>query len=128
MPVTRNSARLPPALATLALALVAPLVLLNLAPDLFPARAHDTIAALPLALIALTYLLHHRARGATAAEMAQAALLATGFMLWSATQLWPEFRQALLLNDIAIVLFVSELYLVIARRPAADPVVTRSST
>jgi hypothetical protein len=113
------SRRLPAALATLALVLLVPLVAWNLFPGAFPARAHDGVAALPLALIAVTYLLHQRARGAAWKQLAQACLLATGFLLWAATQLWPDFPHALRLNDVAIVLFVSELYLSIARRPAS---------
>jgi hypothetical protein len=45
-------------------------------------------------------------------------MLSSGFLLWSATQLWPDWRHALLLNDVAIGLFVTDLYLGITARAA----------
>jgi hypothetical protein len=111
---------LPAALATLALLLVAPLALWNLLPRIFPARAHDALGALPLALVAIGYLLHRLRARPSPRQTLQASLLAAGFGLWSATQLWPDWPHALVLNDLAIGLFVSELFLTITARPAPD--------
>ena len=109
---------IPVALAALALLLVAPLALWNLAPALFPARAHDALGALPLGLVAVGYLWHRLSARPSTAEVLQTAMLASGFLLWSATQLWPDSPHALRFNDLAILLFVGDLFLTIARRPA----------
>jgi hypothetical protein len=41
--------------------------------------------------------------------------------LWAANQLWPSLHQATLFNDIAIALFVLDVFLVIIGWPAASP-------
>jgi hypothetical protein len=110
------SRRLAPLLAALALALVAPLLIWNLIPQRFPARAHEGLAALPLALIATSQFLHQLGRRPRRRQLLQAALLSTGFLLWAATQLWPDSPHALRLNDLAILLFVSDLFLGITSR------------
>jgi hypothetical protein len=109
---------LPAALAALALLLVVPLALWNLVPARFPAGAHDALGALPLALVAVGYLWHRLSARPSRRQAIQAAMLAAGFGLWSATQVWPQWRYALVLNDLAIGLFVSELFLTITARPA----------
>lgn len=106
--------RLPPLLALAALVLVAPLVLWNLSPGWFPARAHDGLAAMPLALIAVSQILHQIARQPGRRQLVQAGLLSAGFLLWAATQLWPDWPHALVLNDVAIAFFVTDLFLGIA--------------
>jgi hypothetical protein len=111
--------RLPSLLALGALVLVVPLAIWNLSPNAFPARAHDSLAALPLALISAGQFLHQLGRRPSRRQLAQAALLSTGFLLWAATQLWPDWPHALLLNDVAIGLFVTDLYLGITARAAA---------
>jgi hypothetical protein len=110
--------RLPSLLALGALVLVLPLALWNFAPGAFPARAHDGLAALPLAVIATSQLLHQLTGRPGRRQLAQAIMLSTGFLLWAATQLWPEWPHALVLNDLAIGLFVTDLYLGITARPA----------
>lgn len=114
--------RLPALLATAALLLLAPLLVWNFAPGHFAAHAHDHLAPLPLAFIAISHFLWQRGRRPGGRQLLQAAMLSTGFLLWAATQLWPDAPRALLWNDVAIGLFVVDLYLSIAR-PA-----TRSST
>jgi hypothetical protein len=114
--------RLPALLAALAVLLLVPLVAWNLAPGRWPAHAHDHLAALPLALIAVSHLLWQLGRRPGRLQLVQALMLSTGFCLWAATQLWPDAPRALVLNDVAIVLFVVDLFLSIGR-PA-----TRSST
>jgi hypothetical protein len=90
------------------------------APRLLPARSHDVLAAFSLAMIACAYvvfqLARHRAPGALA-ELAKTILLAAAFLFWAANQLWPNLPQASLFNDIAIGLFVLDVFLVIAGWP-----------
>jgi hypothetical protein len=52
--------------------------------------------------------------------MVKAILLAVAFLFWAANQFWPNLPQAGLFNDIAIGLFVLDLFLVIAGWPAAS--------
>lgn len=107
---------------TLGLATLAAVVLLfvrDAAPRLFPARSHDFLAAFSLAAIAFAYLLHQLARRAALAELAKAILLAAAFLFWAANQLWPNLPEAGLFNDIAIGLFVLDVFLAIAGWPAA---------
>ena len=112
---------LPLTLGLLTLAAVALLLAQDAAPRLFPARSHDVLAAFSLAAIALAYLMHRFARRPALAELAKAILLAAAFLFWAANQFWPGLPQAGLLNDIAIGLFVLDVFLVIAGWPQASP-------
>ena len=84
---------------------------------MFPPRSHDLLAAFALAAIALAYLVHQLARRPRVTELAKAVLLAAAFLFWAANQLWPSLPQAALFNDIAIGLFVLDVFLVIAGWP-----------
>jgi hypothetical protein len=86
-------------------------------PRAFPARAHDLLGALPLALIAVTYLLYQAVRRPRPAELLKAMVLAAAFLLWAANQFWPKASSAMLLNDLAIALFVFDIFLVVAGWP-----------
>jgi len=55
------------------------------------------------------YQLVHRPPGR---ELIKAVLLAAAFLFWAANQFWPESPQATLYNDIAIALFVFDVFLV----------------
>jgi hypothetical protein len=90
-------------------------------PGMFPPRAHDVLAAFPLGLIALAYLLYQGARRPGPMEWAKAVMLALAFLFWAANQLWPDVRQATLFNDIAIGLFVLDVFLVIIGWPGTSP-------
>ncbi|HTW30169.1 MAG TPA: hypothetical protein VMD76_00725, partial [Candidatus Sulfotelmatobacter sp.] len=37
---------------------------------------------------------------------------AMAFLFWAANQMWPELPQAMLFNDLAIALFVTDIFLV----------------
>ena len=50
----------------------------------------------------------------------KAILLAAAFLFWAANQLWPESRRAVLWNDVAIGLFVLDVFLVMVGWPAAS--------
>ena len=90
-------------------------------PRYFPAKAHDFLAAFPLAMIAFAYLVYQTAHRPPFRELVKAILLAVAFVLWAANQLWPDLRQAILFNDIAIALFVLDVFLVMIGWPATSP-------
>jgi peptidoglycan/LPS O-acetylase OafA/YrhL len=90
-------------------------------PKFFPARAHDFLAASPLAMIAIAYLLYQSARRPAPKGLLKAIMLAVAFLFWAANQLWPDLPQATLFNDIAIVLFVLDVFLVIIGWPTTSP-------
>ena len=112
---------LPVILGIVTLAGVAVLFVWDAAPQLFPARSHDILAAFPLAMIALAYLVYQAAHRPAPMELLKAILLAIAFLLWAANQLWPDLPQATLFNDIAIALFVLDVFLVIIGWPASSP-------
>lgn len=90
-------------------------------PKFFPARAHDFLAAFPLATIAIAYLLYQSAHRPAAKEFVKAIVLAVAFLFWAANQLWPDLSQATLFNDIAIALFVLDMFLVMTGWPTTSP-------
>ena len=90
-------------------------------PRFFPTGAHGFLAAFPLAMIAIAYLLYQSARRPSAKEFLKAMMLAVAFLFWAANQLWPDLPQATLFNDIAIVLFVLDVFLVIIGWPTTSP-------
>ena len=106
-------------LGAVTLAGVAVLLGQDALPKLFPAGSHDSLSAFCLATIALAYIVFHLAHRPTFVELAKAVLLATAFLFWAANQLWSKLPQATLFNDIAIGLFVFDVFLVIAGWPPA---------
>ncbi len=112
---------LPGLLGVVTLASVAVLLAWDAVPRLFPARAHDVLAAFPLALIAVAYLVYQTAHRPARLEIVKAVLLAIAFLFWAANQLWPDLRPATLFNDIAIALFVLDVFLVMIGWPSTSP-------
>jgi hypothetical protein len=108
-------------LGLITMASVSMLLVWDAAPRLFPARAHDILGAFPLAMIAIAYLVYQVAHRPAPAEFLKAILLAVAFLFWAWNQLWPDLRQATLFNDIAIALFVLDVFLVIVGWPATSP-------
>jgi asparagine N-glycosylation enzyme membrane subunit Stt3 len=106
-------------LGLLALCVVGILFLWDAIPQRFPAGAHDSLGAFPLAVIAFAYILYQSARRPPVREWVKAIVLAAAFLFWAANQLWPQARQATLCNDIAIGLFVLDVFLVMIGWPAA---------
>jgi hypothetical protein len=98
-----------------------PLLAWDASPQAFPARAHDALAAIPLALIAMACLVHPVVRRAHGPEVAKACLLAAAFLFWAANQWWPEHPLSTLFNDLAVALFVIDVFLAILGWPAAGP-------
>ena len=90
-------------------------------PAHFPPGAHDYLAAFPLATIALAYLVYQTAHRPPFRELVKAIMLAAAFVFWAANQLWPDIRQATLFNDIAVALFVLDVFLVMIGWPATSP-------
>lgn len=54
---------------------------------------------------------------ASTKEMIKAVVLGPAFLFWAANQLWPNLPEAALFNDIAIVLFVLDVFRVIVGWP-----------
>ena len=77
-------------LGCIALLSVALLLAWDIFPKAFPARAHDVLGALPLALIAFAYLAYQTIRRPRAVERFKVILLAAAFLLWAANQFWPD--------------------------------------
>src|SRR5260370_37712718 len=71
--------------------------------------------------IPITYLLYQSAHRPSAKEFLKAMMLAVAFLFWAANQLWPDLPQATLFNDIAIALFVLDVFLVIIGWPTTSP-------
>jgi hypothetical protein len=100
------------------------LIVWDVRPGWFPVHAHDVLAALPLALIALAYLVHRWRLRPTRAEALRALLLAAAFLFWAANQLWPDLPQATLFNDVAVILFVLDVLLgMLEAKAVASPLV-----
>jgi uncharacterized membrane protein len=111
---------LPVILGAITLASVGVLLAWDAFPRQFPARTHEFLAAFPLAMIACAYLVYQSAHRPARMEFVKALLLAIAFLFWAANQLWPDLPQATLFNDIAIALFVLDVFLVMAGWPAAS--------
>jgi hypothetical protein len=108
---------LPVILCIVTLVSVAVLLLWDILPGLFPAKAHNLLGALPLAMIACACLVYEAVRRPSRSELIKAILLACAFLFWAANQFWPDLPQATLFNDIAIALFVFDVFLAIIARP-----------
>jgi hypothetical protein len=116
-------------LGLITLAAVALLLCWDAAPGRFPPSAHDALAALPLALIGLAAIVHRLEQRPSAGELARALLLAAAFFFWAANQFWPVSSRATLFNDLAVALFVIDVWWTIAaRQPAASAAAMKSRT
>jgi hypothetical protein len=111
---------LPVLLGVLTLAGVVALFVWDGAPQLFPARSHDFLGAFSLSMIAVAYLAYQVAHRPSGKEWAKAIMLAVAFLFWAANQLWPDSPRAVLYNDIAIALFVLDVFLVIVGWPSTS--------
>lgn len=119
--LNRTQRTLPVILGVGTLASVGVLLVFDAVPELFPFRAHDCLAAFPLAMIAIAYLTYQAVRRTARREFVKALLLAIAFLLWSANQFWPNWKNAIRLNDLAIALFVLDVFLVMIGWPASSP-------
>jgi hypothetical protein len=112
---------IPVIIGAIALATVAVLFASDTFPRLFPPRPHNLLGALPLVVIAFAYLAYQIIRRPEPLELLKAIMLAVAFLFWAATQVWPDIPLATLFNDIAIALFVVDVFLVIIGWPATIP-------
>ena len=119
--IARTHRALPVVLGIVTLTSVGMLLVWDVFPGLFPANAHDILAAFPLAAIAFAYLLYQSAHRPALMEFVKAIMLAAAFLFWAANQLWPNLHQAILFNDIAIALFVLDVFLVMIGWPSSSP-------
>jgi hypothetical protein len=119
--MNRAHRALPIILGVISLAGVAILFVWDALPHLFPAKAHNVLGAFPLAMIAIAYLAYQSVLRPARLEVLKAVLLAIAFLFWAANQMWPDLPQATLFNDIAIGLFVFDVFLVIIGWPATSP-------
>jgi uncharacterized membrane protein len=117
----RRHRAFPVFLGVVTLAAVGVLFAWDAFPALFPARSHDFLAAFSLAMIAFAYLIYQVAHRPAPMEFAKAIMLAVAFLFWAANQLWPNLPQATLFNDVAIALFVLDVFLVMVGWPATSP-------
>lgn len=86
-------------------------------PHLFPARTHDSIEAFSLAMIAVAYLVYQVLRRTRGVELVKSILLAAAFFFWAENQIARNPRVATACNDLAIALFVLDVFLVMAGVP-----------
>src|ERR1700676_5011983 len=99
-------------LGTLTLGVVGVVFICDGFPTLLPGKSHDKLAAISLALIAVSYLVYQAAHRPPWREWAKAIMLPLAFLFWAPNQVWPDARQAIILNDLAIALFVFDVFLV----------------
>ena len=94
------------------------LLILHLQPGTFPDRPHDYLSSSALAFVAVAWMCWQAARSVRPTEALKTILLAAAFLFWAANQLWPTIRQAALFNDIAVALFVLDVFLVMIGWPS----------
>ena len=122
MQIASDRARrlVPLILGIVTLAGVVLLFIEDAAPRLLPAGSHNVLAAFSLAMIALAYMVFQLMHRRPLAELVKTILLVAAFLFWAANQLWPSLPQASLFNDIAIGLFVLDVFFVIVGWPAGS--------
>jgi|SRR5579871_819582 len=118
----------PVILGILTLVSVAVLLAWDIVPTRFPANAHTVLGGLPLGMIAITYLVYQSVHRPPWRELVKAILLAVAFVFWAVNQLWPNSALATLWNDIAIALFVLDIFLVMVGWPVTTPDVASAET
>lgn len=89
-------------------------------PRKFTSGAHNYLASFPLAMISFAYIVYQIAHRPVRMEFVKEIMLAVAFLFWSANQFWPDLRQATLFNDVAIALFVLDVFLVMVGWPATS--------
>lgn len=112
---------LPVVLGAVTLVDVGVLLVWDAWPQWFPARSHDFLGAFSLAMIAVAYLVYQAVHRPSGRELLKAGMLAAAFLFWAANQLWPDSPRATLYNDVAIALFVFDVFLVMIGWPPTSP-------
>ena len=119
--IDRAHRALPVILGIVTLADVGVLLVWDVFPQLFPAHTHDFLGAFSLAMIAVAYLVYQAVHRPPGRELIKAILLAIAFLFWAANQFWPGSPRTTLYNDIAIALFVLDVFLVMIGWPPTSP-------
>jgi hypothetical protein len=117
-----NRRALPLLLGAITLASVAVLLIQDAIPGWLTAIRHEVVEAFALALIAMAYLVYQALTKSVALEWLKAGMLAAAFLFWAANQLWSGLPVGTLFNDLAIGLFVLDVFLVMAGWPAGTEV------
>lgn len=112
---------IPVTLGVFTLIIVGTLFVWDVHSTLFPATGHAFLEALSLAMIAFAYLIYQSAHRPPLREWIKAIMLAVAFLFWAANQVWPNPRQAMIFNDVAIALFVLDVFLVMIGWPVTSP-------
>lgn len=113
----RVSARTPVAIASIAVLSLLPLLVWDVAPARFPSRSHDLLGATPLLAIAASYFALQVVHKPSRLGWLRATLVVGAFVAWAANQCWPRHALAMLWNDVAIALFVIDIFLSVAKAP-----------
>ncbi|MDE3074951.1 MAG: hypothetical protein KGJ86_05935, partial [Chloroflexota bacterium] len=87
-------------------------------PNSFPNSAHLVLGTIPLALVALSYLIYQAHARPSRAHLARALILALAFLCWAENQLLGGGRLSTLFNDLAIGLFVFDVFLTMVGWPS----------
>jgi hypothetical protein len=112
---------LPPLLGAITLASVGLLLVVDLLPTRVARRPHDLLGAISLAVIAAAYLLHQSVLRPAPKELLKTFMVAAAFLFWAGNLVWPEPVLAMVFGDVAIALFVLDVFLVIVGWPATPP-------
>ncbi|HLG71339.1 MAG TPA: hypothetical protein VK009_13010 [Chloroflexota bacterium] len=94
------------------------LLVWDLTPESFPDSAHLVFGAIPLALIAASYLIYQAHVRPSRAHLVRAIILALAFLCWAENQLLGDGRLSTLFNDLAIGLFVFDVFLTMVGWPS----------
>lgn len=113
----RLMARSPLALGSIAVLSLVPLLAWDAAPARFPSRSHDVLGAGPLFAIAVAYFAQQLVQRPPLLGWMRAAIVVAAFVAWAANQYLPDHGLATPWNDIAIALFVIDIFLSIAKAP-----------
>ena len=105
-----------------ALTMVSVILLLiwDATPNSFPDSAHLVLGTIPLALIAVSYLLYQVHARPPRAHLLRAIILAMAFLCWAENQLLGDGRLSTFFNDLAIGLFVFDVFLTMVGWPSGQ--------
>ncbi len=113
----RLTTRLPLAIGSIAVLSLVPLLAWDAAPARLPSRSHDVFGAGPLLAIAVSYFAQQLAQRPPLLGWTRAVIVVAAFVAWAASQCLLDRGLATRWNDIAIALFVIDIFLSIAKAP-----------
>ncbi len=110
----RLLARLPIAIGLVSMLWLVPLLAWDAAPTRFPLHSHDGLGAGPLFFIAVAYFAQQVVQRPAAGGWLRAGIIVAAFVAWAANQYWPDAPTATLWNDVAVALFVLDVFIAVA--------------